>query len=91
MDNKWAIRCTTRKYKPPMDKIPQKEVLQLYIKAGRPLQRCFIRSTTANDYTSDLGMDDMCLKIYIYYRSEHYTTSFEEPLKGFQQNTMYKM
>ena len=35
---------------------PQDEVLQLYIKARRPLQHYFINSTTTYDYTSDKGL-----------------------------------
>ena len=45
-----------KKYKPPMDKVPQYEVLQLYRKAGKPLQRYFIASTTTVDYTSDIEL-----------------------------------
>ena len=49
-------KIRNKKVQAPMDKIPQNEVLQLYIKAGRPLQCCFKRSAIENDYTSDLGL-----------------------------------
>ena len=45
-----------KKYRPPMNKIPQYEVLQLYRKFGKPLQCYFISSAIVNDYTSDLGL-----------------------------------
>ena len=45
-----------RKYKSPMNKIPQYEVLQPYIKAEKPLQHYFIGSSIENYYTSDLGL-----------------------------------
>ena len=58
-----------KKYKPPTNKIPQYDVVQLYRKAGKPLQRYFIGSATSNDYTSNLrlicaskdrSISDMC-------------------------------
>ena len=56
MHNKWAIICTIRNNRPPMDKIPQNEVFQPYIKARRPLQNYFKSFATEDDYTSDLGL-----------------------------------
>ena len=43
-----------RKYMSPMNKIPQYEVMQLFIKTGKPIQHYFIGSAIAVDYTSDL-------------------------------------
>ena len=56
---------------------PQDEVLQLYIKAGRPLQRYFIRSSTKNDYTSDLGL--ICASKHRYISD---LSTIKPPLKN---------
>ena len=49
-----AHKMHDKKTKSPMKKIPQYEVMQPYIKAGKPLQRYFIGSSTKIDFTSDL-------------------------------------
>ena len=77
MHKKWPIRYTTRKYKPPMDKIPQNEVLLLYIKVGRTLQRCFKIYAIENDYTLDLGL--ICASKYRYITD---LSTIQPPLKN---------
>ena len=64
-----------KKYKPPMNKIPQFEVLQLYRKDGKPLQRYFIGSATKIDYTSYLEL--ICAS---KDRSISYLSTIQAPL-----------
>ena len=66
-----------KKYKPPMDKIPQYEVLQLYRKARKPLERYFIANATEFDYTSDIGL--ICAS---KYRSISDPCTIQAPLKN---------
>ena len=51
-----AHKMHNRKYKPPMNKMPQYEVLQPYIKFGKPLQGYFIGSKIVVYYKSDLEL-----------------------------------
>ena len=50
MHNKWAIRCTTRYNKPPMEKTLKRGVATIYQRAGRLLQRSFKSTPTVNEY-----------------------------------------
>ena len=51
-----AHKMHKKKIKSPMKKIPQYEVLQPYIKDGKPSWNYFIASAMTVDYTSDLEL-----------------------------------
>ena len=51
MHNKWAIRCTTKYNKPPMEKTLKTSVDTIYQRDGRLLQHYLKGTSTTNEYT----------------------------------------
>lgn len=56
MHNKWAIICTTRYNKPPLDKTLNRGAATIYQNAGTLLHRSFKRTATENEYTKYKGL-----------------------------------
>ena len=51
MHNKWAIKCTIRWNKPPMDITLKRGAATIYQNVGRLLQRCLKGTAIGNEDT----------------------------------------
>ena len=77
MHNKWAIRCTTRYNKPPMEKSLNRCDATIYQNTKTLLQCSFKGISIENEYTKYHGL------IYATkYRSNTYLGTIQPPIKN---------
>ena len=87
MHKRWAIRCTIRYNKPPMDKTLERGAATIYKNVETLLQRSSKGTATKNEYTKDHGL--ICAS---NYRSNIDMSTIQPPMKNPQRvfsNTPY--